>query len=117
MLFRSQLMLSPTLTEVVPDLFKFTHGATLVGMDLPALVQLLNYYGAPIGYNFKNDIVSQTEMLASLFENSTYDVRPSYLQLKDVAKALKLNCNVSSDCRENASAMAKIMSLLAQHAK
>ena len=112
-----QLMLSPTLTEVVPDLFKFTHGATLVGMDLPALVQLLNYYGAPIGYNFKNDIVSQTEMLASLFENSTYDVRPSYLQLKDVAKALKLNCNVSSDCREKASAMAKIMSLLAQHAK
>lgn len=112
-----QIMLSPTITEVIADLYKFVGDAVLVGADLPLLLQLLNYYAAPIGYSFANRTTSQTEMLSRLFENSTLDARPTYSQLKEVAKALKVTAPQTASAKDNALALARCMTSLARFAK
>ena len=112
-----QIMLSPTITEVIADLYKFVGDAVLVGADLPLLLQLLNYYAAPIGYSFANRTTSQTEMLSRLFENSTLDARPTYSQLKEVAKVLKVTAPQTASAKDNALALARCMTSLARFAK
>lgn len=112
-----QLTLSPTLTEIISDLFKFVGNSLLVGENLPQLKELLNYYGAPLGFCFKNETTSTAEMLAKLFEHSTVDARPSYSQLDEVVKALKLDVHLTANCQSKAVAVAKCMSALASQAK
>ncbi len=112
-----QLTLSPTITEIISDLFKFVGDSLLVGENLSQLLELLNYYGAPLGYCFKNNTSSVSEMLARLFEHSNVDVRPSYSQLDEVAKALKLDIHPTPNCQDKAMTVAKSMSYLASRAK
>ncbi len=112
-----QLSLSPTLTEIIGDLFKFTFQSILVGDNLFELTELLNYYAAPLGYNFSNKIVSTADAFQRLFENSTVDVRPAYSQLEEVAKSLKIDSRPTANCEDKAMTVAKCMSFLASNAK
>lgn len=112
-----QLSLSPTLTELIADIFKFLDDCILVGENLSQLLDLLNYYGAPLGFNFANKTVTSASTFRRLFEASTVDARPSYSQLDEVAKALKLDCRTSPDCRDQAMTVARCMSELASLAK
>ncbi|MCM1194590.1 MAG: hypothetical protein NC332_01505, partial [Firmicutes bacterium] len=64
-----KLVFYPTITEIVSDLYKFTYDCDLIGTDLPKILDLLNYYAAPVGYRFVNTVVAQTEFISSLFDN------------------------------------------------
>lgn len=110
---RGQLSLSPTLTEIVPDIFKFVQGAVLVGENIAQTVDFLNYYGLPYGYEFLNKTVSEEDVFRRLFEAGNYDEHPSYSQLSEVVKVLKVPCPKSLNCEEVASTVARCMSILA----
>lgn len=112
-----QLSVSPTLTEIIGDLFKFVGGATLTGVNLGELSAFLNYYGAPFGYNFKNALETQTAVLSRLFDGSVFETRPNCSQLADVVKFLKLDCRVSKSAYDQACALALCMTELAHNAR
>ena len=110
-----KLVYCPTVTEVVPDLFKFIEGTTLVGMpQLSQVKQLLNYYAAPVGFNFDNNIDSQTQWLSMLYDRAHLDKKPNCADIAEVCKALKLPCASSVYCYETALAVARSMCLLAE---
>lgn len=108
---------SPTLTEIVGDLYKFIGKSDLVGNDLPQLLELLNYYAAPLGYSFENSVSPCAEVLSSLFDASDCDSKPNCFVLADVVRALKLNCEVSDNAQDFAITVAKCMSALVQRTK
>lgn len=111
------LALCPTLTEIIPDLYKFLHGATLIGTDLPPLVALLNYYGAPLGFHFDNEIANQNEILSQLFDHSNFPVKPNCAKLEDVTRVCKVQYKTTNSSAEVASAVSECIDVLADHAK
>ena len=113
----NKLSFYPTLTEIISDLYKFTYGSELVGTNLPQLLELLNYYAAPVGYQFANATVSQTELLTELFENSILNVNVSVAKIDDVAKKCKVACSSTVFCKETALTVARCMSVLSDNAK
>ena len=113
----NKLSFFPTLTEIISDLYKFTHGCELVGNNLPQLLELLNYYAAPVGYQFTNQTVAQTELLTALFENSLMNANVSIAKLDDVAKKCKVPCKSTLFCKETALTVARCMSVLSDNAK
>ena len=113
----NKLSFYPTLTEIISDLYKFAYGCELVGNNLEQLLELLNYYAAPVGYQFSNATVTQTELLAELFENSLLNVNVSVAKLEDVAKKCKVGCPSTVFCKETALTVARCMSVLSDNAK
>ncbi|MCM1290022.1 MAG: hypothetical protein NC132_04915 [Corallococcus sp.] len=111
------LALCPTLTEIIPDLYKFLHGATLIGADLPPLLALFNYYGAPLGFNFNNEIANQNEILSQLFDHSDFAQKPNCAKLEDVARVCKVSYKTSNASVEIASAVAECIDVLSERAK
>lgn len=107
---------SPTLTEIIGDLYKFVGKSVLVGNDLPQLLELLNYYAAPLGYSFDNSVSTCADMLSSLFDASDCDSKPNCFVLADVVRALKLDCVVTESAEDVAVAVARCMSALVQRA-
>ena len=113
-----KLVYCPTITEVVPDLYKFVEGTTLVGMpQLSQIKQLLNYYAAPVGFNFDNDVDSQMQWLSMLYDRSHLDKKPNCADIAEVCKALKLPCASTVNCHETALCAARCMCLLAEKAE
>ena len=113
----NKLSFYPTLTEIISDLYKFTYGCELLGNNLPQLLELLNYYAAPVGYKFTNKILPQIELLTSLFENSILNVSVSVAKLEDVAKKCKIPCKNTVFCKETALTVARCMSILSDNSK
>lgn len=113
----SQLIFYPTLTEIISDLYKFTRGAKLVGNDLPQIVQLLDYYAAPMDYRFDNEIVSQSDLLSALLENSVFHFGMNVAKIDDVAKKCKVACPSNVFCKETALTVARAMSYLSYNSK
>ena len=113
----NKLSFHPTLTEIISDLYKFTYGSELVGNNLPQLLELLNYYAAPVGYQFDNRTVSQIELLTELFENSLLNVNVSVAKLDDVAKKCKVACTSTVFCKQTALTLARCLSVLSDNAK
>ena len=113
----NKLSFHPPLTEIISDLYKFTYGCELVGTNLPQLLDLLNYYAAPVGYQFTNATVLQTDLLAELIENSILNVNVSVAKLEDVAKKCKVPCKNSVFCKETALTLARCLSVLSDNAK
>ncbi len=105
----------PTLTEIVADLFKFVADSTLVGVNLSQLLELLNYYGAPLGYCFKNKTANRAEIFSTLFDGSDAD-KPNCSDINDVMKALKIEGD-TANAEEVATCVARCMSELARRAK
>lgn len=111
------LALCPTLTEILPDLYKFLHGTTLIGADLPPLMALLNYYAAPLGFHFDNETANQNEILSRLFDHSDFTTKPNCAKLEDVTRACKVSYKMTNSSAEVASAVAECIDVLADHAK
>ena len=80
-------------------------------------MDLLNYYAAPIGYQFANLQVNQTELLSNLFDNSIFVKKPNCTKLEDVAKTCKVNYDGSKLCFDTAITVARSMSVLASKVK
>lgn len=112
-----KLMFHPTITEVVSDLYKFVYGYRLVGNNLRQIVDVLNYYAAPVGYHFVNNTVDQTELLSRLFENSIFDANISAAKIEDVAKKCKVTCPSLVFCGDTALTVARCMSVLSNNSK
>ncbi len=108
---------SPTLTEIIGDLYKFVGNATLVGNEIPKLLELLNYYAAPLGYSFENQTMASADLLSALFDASDCDTKPNCFVLADVAKALKMDCKLSESAEDLAVAVATFASRLVQRAR
>lgn len=111
-----QLVYCPTITELIPDLFKFVNGYNLVGLpQLSQIKQLLNYYAAPVGFNFDNEIDSQMQMLSNLYDRSKFDRKPNCGSIAEVCKALKMPCLSDVFCKHTALAVARALCLLAEN--
>ena len=114
---QGKLIFHPTVTEIISDLYKFTYGCELVGTNLAQIVELLNYYAAPVGYKFNNKLTAQTELLSSLFDNSLLDVNVNLSKLDDVAKKCKVECKNTVFCEDTAMTVARVMSMLSYNSK
>lgn len=114
---QEKLIFQPTITEIVSDLYKFTHGAKLVGNNVAQILDLLNYYASPVGYVFDNKIVPQNDLLSQLFENSTLNTNVNLSKLDDVAKKCKVSCPSAVFCRDTALTVARCMSVLSSNCK
>ncbi len=113
----AQLIFHPTLTEIIGDLYKFLHGCILVGNDLEQIIRLLNYYAAPLNYQFTNETVEQTDFLETLASNSTFDTHVNYSKPDDIAKKCKIPYQKSAFCFDNSTLIARCMCFLANRAK
>ena len=113
----SKLIFYPTLTEVISDFYKFTYGCVLVGNNLAQVLDILNYYAAPLGYKFANKTMVQTEVLSELLENSILDVSVNTAKIDDVAKKCKVDCPSTVFCGDTALTVARCMSYLSYNSK
>lgn len=77
----------PTITEIIADLYKFLHGATIVGSGLRTAVDIINYYAAPVGYKFDNEIVDRVEFVSEMFDDAAISKKPDCQKPADVGKA------------------------------
>ncbi|MCH5156961.1 MAG: hypothetical protein J1G02_03675 [Clostridiales bacterium] len=114
---QNKLIFYPTLTEIISDLYKFTYGCTLVGVNLGQILDILNYYASPFGYLFKNKTVVQSDLLGELFENSILEVSINTSKIDDVAKKCRVECPSTVFCADTALTVARCMSYLSYNAK
>lgn len=112
-----KIVFYPTITEVISDLYKFTCGIPLVGVDLPQILEMLNYYASPVGYKFSNECVSQAELLSELFDNSIFNKKPNCSKLEDVARQCKVPFSDVQFCASSAITVAKSMVAIADNVK
>ena len=112
-----QLMYCHTITELIPDLYKFTHGCALVGADMHKLVEMLDYYAEPFGYKFTNKIIDQAELLDKMFEESTFANKPNCAKIEDVAKVCKIPFEKSAFCKVTAQTVAQCLVKLSDNFK
>ena len=113
----NKFIFCPTLTEVISDFYKFCYGCMLVGESLGQVLNILNYYAAPLGYKFTNKTAVQSEMLSELLENSMLDVSVNTSKIDDVAKKCKVVCPSTVFCAETSLTVARCMSYLSLNSK
>ncbi len=113
----SDLVLYPTLSEIVPDLYKFLYGYEVVGLNLEQLFEFLNYYAVPVGYIFSNNMLNQANLVGQLFENSLITKKVNLLKFEDICKACGVVAPASSFCGDTALALAKCFAFLAENSK
>lgn len=101
------LLFYPTISEVIADLYKFTYGCELIGLNLAHVVELLNYYAAPTGYAFDNTLIDQSEMLSRLFDTSLYDKKPNCSKYVELSKVCRVKCPSYTFCGDTAVTIAE----------
>ena len=111
-----KLVYFPTLTEVAGDLYKFTYGATLVGMEIDKIINIFNYYSMPAGYKFENNLIKLNDLFSNLFE-LTNKSKPNCSKLEDVAKKLNLEPPKVFDISQRTAISAKCVEILAKLGK
>ncbi len=111
----SKLLFFHTITELIPDLYKFTYGYALVGTNLSKLVAMLDYYAEPFGYKFTNALIDQTMLLDQMVEASTLKKHPNCSKIEDVCKHCKVSYAHSNYCVDNACAVANCLVSLANN--
>ncbi len=111
----SKLVFHHTLTELIPDLYKFTYGYQLVGSDLRKLVELLDYYAVPFGYKFVNTLLDQSDLLSRMFDEGIFKKKPNCAKLEDVAKTCKVPFEKSDFCLDTSPVVANCMLVLADN--
>lgn len=112
-----KLVFYPTITELIPDLYKFTYGAILAGLDAPKVVEILNYYASPVGYKFTNETEHQGDIFSMLFDTGGYAHKPNCSRIEDVAKHCRVTCLGSVFCHESAVTTARCMVTLSNRSK
>lgn len=104
-----KLVYCHTITELIPDLYKFTHGCTLVGTDLNKILDMLDYYAEPFGYKFTNKTADQAALLDKMFDESVFAKKPNCAKLEDVAKVCKIPFEKSTFCKNTAQVVAQCL--------
>ena len=112
-----KLLYCHTITELIPDLYKFTNGHALVGLDLSKLVAMLDYYAEPFGYKFTNKIIDQVDLLDKMFDQSAFAKKPNCAKLEDVAKVCKIPFEKSTFCKNTAQTVAQCLLKLSDNFK
>lgn len=107
----------PSITDVIADIYKFTHGCDLVGMDIAQILAILNYYASPVGYKFTNNCLAQNDVFSYLFDDSTYSKKPNCSKLEDVARQCRVTCQNFRFCGDSALAAARCMLAIANREK
>lgn len=107
------LLFYPTLTEIISDLYKFTYGCELIGLNLAHVLELLNYYAEPTGYKFTNSIADQSDLLSRLFDTSTFEKKPNCSKYVELSKTCKVPCHSYVFCGETAVTIAKCLAVVA----
>lgn len=111
-----KLQIYPTITEIIPDLFKFLHGYDVVGINLVNTLNMLNYYAIPYGYSFNNKIVNEQDFLLQLLENSTISKRPNLGKVEEIAKVCKVVYEGNVECDRHATIVARSIVYLSERA-
>ncbi len=111
-----KLVYFPTLTEVVADIYKFTYGSTLVGMEVDKIINFFNYYSMPAGYKFENDLCKLNDLFSNLFELTNKN-KPNCSKLEDVAKKLNVEPPKAFDVIQKTAVSAKCIEILAKLGK
>lgn len=104
-----KLVYCHTITELIPDLYKFTHGCTLVGTDMNKILDMLDYYAEPFGYKFTNKTIDQVALLDKIFDESVFAKKPNCAKLEDVAKVCKIPFEKSTFCKNTAQVVAQCL--------
>lgn len=112
-----RIVFYPTISELISDIYKFTYGLTLVGVNLPEILDLINYYASPVGYQFTNECITQSELLSDLFDASTFIKKPNCSKLDDVARQCKVACPSTTFCGNTALTVARCLTVLANNVK
>ena len=110
-IYDNDVLTAPEFKDVLPDFFKFTRGATLVGhnacgYDLPILTRL----SKESGYNFDNPV------LDTLILAKQYYRLPSY-KLENLAKHFNISLDNAHNADFDAIATAKLFIILAEKLK
>ncbi len=112
-----KLVYCPTISEVIADLYKFVFGFNLVGNNLGSFLKFLNYYAAPVGFNFSNLTDGQTELISTLWDRSYFDKKPNCGSVAEVSKSLGITCASENFCKHSALAVAKAICVLGENSK
>ena len=112
-----KLLYCHTITELIPDLYKFNNGYHLVGLELSKLVAMLDYYAEPFGYKFTNKIIDQVDLLDKMFDQSAFAKKPNCSKLEDVAKVCKIPFEKSTFCKITAQTVAQCLLKLSDNFK
>lgn len=113
----SKLLYCHTITELIPDLYKFTNGCAIVGTDISKLVAMLDYYAEPFGYKFTNKVIDQVALLDKMFDESIFAKKPNCAKLEDVAKVCKVPFDKSVFCKTTAQTVAQCLLKLSESFK
>lgn len=112
-----KLVYCHTITELIPDLYKFTHGCTIVGTDVNKILDMLDYYAEPFGYKFTNKTIDQVALLDKMFDESVFVKKPNCAKLEDVAKVCKIPFEKSAFCKNTAQVVAQCLVKLSDNFK
>lgn len=104
-----KLVYCHTITELIPDLYKFTHGCTLVGTDMNKILDMLDYYAEPFGCKFTNKTIDQVALLDKMFDESVFAKKPNCAKLEDVVKVCKIPFEKSTFCKNTAQVVAQCL--------
>lgn len=110
-IYDSDVVCAPEFKDVVPDFFKFTRGATLVGhnacgYDLPILSRLAR----ESGYNFDNPVLDTLILAKQQYRLPSYN-------LGNLAKHFHINLENAHNADFDAIATAKLFIILAEKLK
>ena len=104
-----KLVVSPTFSEVVGDLYKFCHGSTLTAFNIDKLMEIIKYYATPVGYIFDNKTVRLADLLSRLYDIAGENKRPNMQNISDIAKSLRIPLDSPYDCYSTAIAAARAL--------
>lgn len=111
------IVFSPTITEIIADLYKFTYECDLVGTNLYEILNIVNYYASPVGYQFTNECIAQSDLLSNMFDDSVFTKKPNCSRLEDVAKCCKVPFENLNFSYNSAMTVARSLAVLANKVK
>ncbi|MDD3831868.1 MAG: exonuclease domain-containing protein [Clostridia bacterium] len=87
---------SPTIQEVMPDLYKFCADCLLVVEDYDLVMSFLRYYANPSGYYWSNQAVTFEAIARGHYSNQKYSAeRPSNYSIDSLADKLSIKVNTT----------------------
>ena len=105
-----KLVVSPTLSEVVGDLYKFCHGCSIASFNTDKFMEMIKYYATPVGYIFDNKLIRLSDLLTRLYDIAGENKRPNMAVLAEIAKSLHVPLDSQTDCFVTAMASARCVS-------
>ncbi len=99
----AELIYFPTLSEIIPDLYKFTEGCMVLGTNITNNIGMLQYYADGRQYLFDNDKQFYLDFVNNMLVAE--DINTSFPVLKELYK----HCNVVAPVGNNAVDLALLL--------